>query len=149
MKRLVFAVASVALGITAVAAQQDPIKTRKELMDANGEYYYVTWNRMLRGQDRYDQAKVDAGLTQFIDTSQKLAALYPESSKPRTHTDKYEASLKIWGNKPDFEARIARLGQVAAENRGKVHDLATLRAARTAVGEVCDGCHERYQVKNR
>ena len=36
MIRIVLAVAVVALGVTAVAAQQDPIAARKALMKANG-----------------------------------------------------------------------------------------------------------------
>ena len=38
MIRTVFAVAAIALGVTAAIAQQDPIAARKALMKANGDH---------------------------------------------------------------------------------------------------------------
>jgi cytochrome c556 len=150
MMRMVLVVAALAAGVTAVVAQQDAAKERDALMKANGRHYYRDWNRMVRGQDPYDQAKVDAGLAQFAEGATKITTLVPENSKPAANTDEqYIASLKIWENKPDFDAKAAALAKVVADHRGKITDVETLKAGRTAIGQACDSCHELYMVKTR
>jgi cytochrome c556 len=150
MIRYVVATAGIALGVTFAAAQGDAAKERDALMKANGRHYYGTWNRMVRGQDPYDQAKVDDALAQFSQTAAKLPSLFPDNSKPeRDTTDQYVASLKIWENKSDFDAKVAAFAKATADQRGRIKDVDTLKAGRMAIGRACDNCHELYMIKTR
>lgn len=151
MIRVALAALAVAtLGITAVFAQASPIAERKEAMKAQGRAMYGVLNRMSRGQIPYDKAKAEAAFASIAGTSSKLKMLFPESSKPpATPTDDYSASLKIWENKSDFEARIDALVKAVEENRSKVGSVEEVKVSAAAVNNVCNGCHEVYRVKNK
>ena len=64
-------------------------------------------------------------------------------------TTKYSSSLKVWDNKPDFEAKLAKLTQSIKDSRGKVKDVDSLKSIVTSINQTCDSCHETYQVRNR
>jgi cytochrome c556 len=149
MIRTLLATAVIGIGIATVAAQQNPIEARKALMKENGRYGYGVLPRMVRGQDPYDQAKVDAGFAVFIDTAQKLAPLWPADSKPVPPLGDYSSSPKIWENKADFEARLAKFARDAAEQRPKATSLDGLKAAFPVVRKNCDDCHDLYRVSHR
>src|SRR5204863_1920535 len=78
MMRIVLAVGAVALGITAVAAQSDPIAARKALMKANGDQAKIG-TAMAKGEAPFDQAKVQTIFATFIDAAGKFGALFPEN----------------------------------------------------------------------
>jgi cytochrome c556 len=59
MKRIVLAVAMIAVGVTAVVAQSDPLAARKALMKANNDNAR-NLVRITRGEEPYDAAKVNA-----------------------------------------------------------------------------------------
>ena len=61
MKRIVLAVAVVALGVTAVVAQSDLIATRKALMKENGRQSGIA-HEMIEGKQPFDLAKAKAVL---------------------------------------------------------------------------------------
>jgi cytochrome c556 len=146
--RAVLAAAAFFGGVMAVAAQQNAIEARKELMKVQGRYGYGILPRMVRGQDPYDQSKVDAAFTDLTGTTQKLPGLWPENSKPTQPTGEYSSSLKIWENKADFDARLAKFAKDVAAHRGKVTDLTSLKTAFSDIRQNCDNCHELYRVKN-
>src|SRR6201987_2162959 len=104
MSRTVFAVAVLALGVTAVAAQSDPIAARKALMKANGDQAKIG-AAMVKGEAPFDLAKVQAIFATFADAAEKAPALFPDNSKTGGKT---EALPAIWKNKADFEARLAK-----------------------------------------
>ena len=80
MNRIVLAVGAVALAVTAVAAQSDPIAARKALMKKNGdEAKGVT--AMVKGEAPFDAAKAHAAFTTFADSAAKAPALFPDNSK--------------------------------------------------------------------
>lgn len=146
--RALLLVAVTISGISAVDAQQDPIQARDELMRIQGRHGYGALPRIVRGQDPYDQAKVDQAFADFASTSQKLPPLWPENSKPTGPVGDFNASLKIWENKADFDARLAKFSKDIAEHRGKVTDLDSLKASFAVIRQNCDSCHEIYRVKN-
>ena len=82
MKRIVLAVAMIAVGVTAVVAQSDPIAARKALMKANNDNAR-NLVRITRGEEPYDAAKVNAAFAQWAETAQKFGALFPDNSKDR------------------------------------------------------------------
>jgi cytochrome c556 len=119
------------------------------LMKANGQHAYVSLGRMIRGQDPYDQAKVDAATAQWIDTAQKLPALFPpDSNKGATADDDFFASAKLFENKADVDARLVKFGKDAAEFNTKVKTLDALKAEWPVFNkDNCQSCHDLYRVK--
>jgi cytochrome c556 len=140
------AIALIALGATAVVAQQNPIAARKALMKANNDNAKAMVQTM-RGQTPFDAAAVDAAFAQWAETAQKLPGLFPENSKTDDDT---RATPKIWQNKKDFDEKAAAFGKVVADNRGKAKaSLDGLKAAIPVVGKTCDNCHEDYRASRQ
>ena len=141
MKRIALAVAVTVLGATAVVAQSGPIAARKALMKGNndGARNLV---RMMRGEDPYDAAKVNAAFAQWAETAQKLPALFPDNSKTGENT---RATPKIWQTRSDFNAKVADFAKAVADNRDKAKNVDELKVALGAVGKACDGCHDQYR----
>jgi len=144
MNRIVLAVGAVALAVTAVAAQSDPIAARKALMKNNGdEAKGVT--AMVKGESPFDAAKAHAAFATFADSAAKAPALFPDNSKTGGETAALPA---IWENKADFDARFAKFGKDAKEAEGKVKDLDSLKATWGGfANDNCGGCHEKYRAK--
>jgi cytochrome c556 len=102
---------------------------------------------MMRGQQPYDAAAVDAAFAQWADTAQKLPGLFPENSKTGGGN---RASPKIWLNKKDFDSKAAAFAIAVAENRDKAKSsLDGLRAAIPVVGQACDECHKDYRLSKQ
>ena len=146
--RAVLAISAVAIGVTAAMAQQDAVKTRKDLMESNAKQFYGVLGRMQRGQIPYEQAKVDVALKAIADETGKYTPAFATNAMPATQSD-YDASPKIWQNKADFDAKVANYVKAVNENRNGAKDLATLKVVYKNIGTACDSCHETYRVKNR
>ena len=147
LARTTIAIALLGAGVVGVLAQSDVIRARKELMRGNNDGVGVIFG-MARGRVPFDAAKADAAFAQFVETAQKFGSLFPDNSKPKPPLGDYSASLKIWENKADFNAKIAAFGKMAAENRPKVKTLDGLKTTLKPLGQSCDNCHEVYRVKN-
>ena len=145
MKRLVLAAVFAALGITAVVAQSDPIAARKALMKGNNDNA-KNLVKITRGEEPYDAAKVNAAFAQWTETAQKLPGLFPANSKQGGET---RATAKVWETKSDFDAKAAAFGKAVADNRDNAKNVGELKAALSAVGKTCDGCHEQYRARQR
>ena len=140
------AVAAFAFGVTAVVAQQDPIKERMALMKGNNDNAKIVV-AMIRGQAPFDAVKVDSAFAQWGETAQKLPGLFPDNSKTG---EKTRAAPKIWEAKADFDTKAAAFGKAVAENRDKAKtSLDGLKAALGVVGKTCDNCHEDYRLPER
>ena len=140
MKRIVLAVAVVALGVTAVVAQSDPIAARKALMKENGRQSGIA-REMIEGKQPFDLAKAHAVLANYAAVSEKGKTLWPT---PKSG----DASLPaIWENKTDFEAKLAKLSADAKAQDPGVKDLDSFKAAMAEVGKDCGGCHNTYRKK--
>ncbi|MBI3434757.1 MAG: cytochrome c [Proteobacteria bacterium] len=142
MKRTVLAVAAFALGLS-VAAAQDPIAARKALMKATGAQAGLG-AKMARGEEPFDLAKAKAIFAQYEKTSAEAKSLFPDTAMTGGET---AAMPAIWKSKPDFEAKLAKLGADAKAASGKVTDLATFKAEFPLVQKNCGGCHEDYRAK--
>jgi cytochrome c556 len=139
-------VLAIVLGVTAAAAQSDPVKTREDLMKANNNNAKVVV-QMMKGQKPFDAKAVEAAFAQWADTAKQLPNLFPDNAK--TGGDN-RASPKIWENKSDFNAKIAAFAKAVADNRAKaVASLDGLKAAIPVVGKACDDCHKPYRLSKR
>jgi len=148
MKRSLLVAAALLLGVGAVVAQQDVIEQSHVLMKANGKSLGGTLSPMARGDKPYDQAAVDAALTQLEDSAKKLPTLYPVSLKGAKLEGEYAPSAKIWDDKAGFDAQVAAFAKAVADAKAGIKDLDSLKANFPAIGKSCSGCHETYRVKN-
>ena len=149
MKRNILAVAAILLGIGSVAAQQDLVSTRIALMKSNAKAMYGNLNQMVKETKPYDQAAVDAAISQLADSVPKMSALYADSTKGLKSPDSdFSAKSKVWEAKADFDGHIASLGKAVADAKGKITSLDTLKVSYSAIDEQCSGCHETYRAKN-
>ena len=144
MIRIVLAVAAVALGVTAVVAQSDPIAARKALMKANGDQAKIA-GAMVKGEAPFDLAKVEVVFATFADAAAKLPALFPDNSRTGGDTAALPA---VWENKADFDAKMAQFGKNAIAAKTEIKDADALKAKWGAFAkENCGGCHEKYRAK--
>jgi cytochrome c556 len=142
--------AAAALAVVAAAstvwAQSDPIAARMALMKGNNDNFRNI-SQMLKGQQPFDAAKVDAAFAQWAETAQKLPGLFPPDSKTG---EKTRAAPAIWDHKQDFDAKAAAFAKVVAENRDKAKaSLEGLKAAAKPIGDACDNCHKDYRLSRR
>jgi cytochrome c556 len=147
MIRTVVVVGTLLLGVSAVVAQQDLVNQNQTIMKSNGKNAGVL-AAMVKGEKPYDQAAVDAALTQLDETAKKLPTMFPESVKGLKAEGDYSASSKIWEDKAGFDAHIATFAKAVADAKGSVKDLDTLKVSLPVIGKSCGGCHETYRVKN-
>ena len=141
MLRTILAVIAVAIGVSAVVAQTDPIATRKGLMKKNNENERNV-RQMVRGEAPFDAAKVNEAFTQWGDTARQLSNLFPDNSKTGQDT---RALPKIWETRSDFDAKIAAFAKAVADNKDKAKTLDELKIAYPNVNKACDNCHESYR----
>jgi cytochrome c556 len=143
MIRTVLAVSAIAIGITAVAAQSDPIAQRRELMKGIGGQT-KTGAAMAKGEAAYDQAKAQAIFASYSDAAAKAPNLFPDNSKTGGDTAALPA---IWENKADFTARFTKLGEDAKAAASAVKDGDSFKTTFAAITKNCGGCHEKYRAK--
>jgi cytochrome c556 len=144
MIRIVLAALAVALGITVVVAQSDPIAARKALMKKNGEEAKIG-TAMVKGEAPFDLAKMQTMFATFADSATKMPALFPDNSKTGGETAALPA---IWENKADFDARMANFGKNANAAKAEIKDAATFKAKWGGFAkDNCGGCHEKYRQK--
>jgi cytochrome c556 len=141
MIRTVLAMAAVAVGVTAVMAQSDPVSQRKALMKENGQQAAAA-SKMVKGEEPFDVTKVNAAFAQWTETASKLPSLFPEPPKAGEET---RALPKIWEAKSDFDAKIAAFSKAVVDNKDKVKTLDELKVAMPLVGKACGNCHEPYR----
>jgi cytochrome c556 len=144
--RIALVVLAVGFGSGTVMAQQDPVKTREDLMKKNNDHAKALV-QMIRGQAPFDAAAVDAAFKQWADTAKVLPTLFPENSKTGGEN---RASPNIWLNKKDFDAKAEAFGKVVEENHDNAKSsLDGLKAAIPVVGKTCDDCHKGYRLSKQ
>jgi len=141
MIRTFVALGAVAIAVTAVMAQSDPIAQRKALMKSNGQSSGAL-NRMVRGEDPFDAAKAAAAYATLAENAPKVAGLFASPPPAGAET---RALPKIWETKADFEAKAAAFVKAAADNKDKAKTLDELKASYPNVSKVCNDCHEPYR----
>jgi cytochrome c556 len=143
MIRTVLAVTAIAIGVTAVAAQSDPIAARKALMKSMGAAT-KTGGQMAKGEAPYDQAKAQEIFATYIDVASKMPNLFPDNSKTGGETT---AAPKIWEDKNGFAAGFTKLSSEAKAAQSSVKNLDSFKASFGGLTKNCGGCHETYRVK--
>ena len=135
------------LSVGAVVAQQDVANQTQTTMKATGRALGAVLGPMFKGEKPYDQAAVDAALTQLDDTAKKLPTLFPASVKDAKWEGDFSPSPKIWEDTAGFDAKIASFAKVVSEAKAKIKDMDSLKANFPGIGKECGGCHETFRVK--
>lgn len=143
MLRTVLAVTAIAVGVTVVAAQSDPIAARKQHMKDVGAQT-KTGGGMAKGDIPYDQTKAEGIFAAYVKAGTELPNLFPETSKAGGDT---AALPSIWANMSDFKARSDKFTADAKAAQASVKDLDSFKGAFSGVTKNCGGCHETYRAK--
>jgi cytochrome c556 len=143
MKRLLMAAAALAIGVTAVSAQSDPVAERKAIMKKNGDEAKIG-AAMAKGEAPFDLAAAKTIFATYASAPAKVKPLFPETAKTGKDST---AAPKIWEAKADFEARLDKLGTDSKAAEASVKDLDSFKTAFAAIGKDCGGCHETYRIK--
>jgi cytochrome c556 len=142
MRKLILAISTVALAVT--AAYADPIADRKAIMKERGGFA-GNLAKMAKGEAPFDAAAVLTALQGLKANDAKLDidALFPAGS------DKGDtkAGPKIWEDMAGFKEAEGKLrAAVDAALASPPQDAAALGAALGKIGGACGGCHETYRL---
>lgn len=131
--------------ISSVAfAGPDPIESRQDLMENNGDAAKVIGG-MLKQKTAFDAEAAMEALKVWQKTAMEAGDLFPEGSGIGHDT---EAKITIWTDRAGFDKEMADFGSaVDAAIAAKPDSLEALDAAAGPVFKTCKGCHEDYRVE--
>jgi hypothetical protein len=132
-----------AIGVTSVMAQSDPIATRKDSMKQIGRAN-ADVAKISRGEAPFKLETVQAALKIMQDASKAMPALYPDTARTGGET---RALPRIWETKADFNTQFEKFGKDAAAASANIVDEATFKASYGEVLRNCDACHDAYRQK--
>jgi len=147
MKRTMIVATTLLLGAGAVMAQQEVAVQQDNLMRSQAKSLYTVIQKMTKGDIPYDQKAVDEAIANFETDVAKIAKTFEVNPKQDVVNATYGASPKVWKNKADFDSKIPPVQKAIAEVKGKITDVASLKAAYTAINDRCSDCHETYRLK--
>ena len=147
MKRTMIVVATLLLGAGAVMAQQEIAVQQDNLMRSQAKSMYGVILKMTKGDIPYDQKAVDEAIASLEADVGKIAKTFEVNPKQDVVNATYGSSPKVWQNKADFDSKIPPVQKAIADVKGKIKDVASLKAAYTAINDRCTDCHETYRLK--
>jgi cytochrome c556 len=145
MIRTVLIIAAVAIGVTGVVAQTDPIAVRKDMMKQNNKYAKAL-NGMAKGESAFDATTVAAAYKSWENAAAQFGKLFPDNSKEGGKT---RAKAAIWQNRKDFDAKLAAFSKAVAAGKPKAGSLDGVKAAMPAINDSCSNCHELYRAAQK
>lgn len=145
MRRLVFAGIALAVGFatTAALATDDPILTRKKLMQSNGGAAGAA-QAMIKGEIPFNAAVAQAALRNFNAVAYTFGDYFPKGSDQGDT----RASPKIWEEMAEFQQYLADFqADTDAARAADPQDVAGLQAAMAEIGQNCQQCHEAFRLE--
>ena len=143
MIRTIVVSAALAIGVTAVMAQGDPIAQRRAMMKANGDATRVG-NQMVKGEAPFDLAKAQEILKTYASTAATAHNYFPENSKTGGETT---ASPAVWEKQAEFRKRFQDWAADIQKASAQTKDLESFKAAFGSVTKACGSCHETFRIK--
>jgi cytochrome c556 len=143
MIRTALVALGLAIGVSAVVAQSNPIAERKDAMKSVGAATREG-AAMAKGEAPFDAAKVKGIFKVYSDAAKKVPALVPDNSKTGGETT---AAPKVWEDQAGFKTAFAKFEADAAKGAASATDLASFRAAFGDATKNCGSCHEAYRIK--
>jgi cytochrome c556 len=139
-----FVASLLAIGVTAAIAQSNVVEQRQALMKEMGAQTRPI-GAMMRGQEPFDLAKVQAGLKVFSENSKKFVTLFPENTKDDPKTGALPA---VWENKAKFESLGNKMSQDAQTAMTAIKDEASFKTEMPKVLQNCGACHNEFRKKS-
>ncbi len=140
--RVLVAAALVSIGVTAAVAQSSSIKARQDVFKTFGAASRPV-GLMLRGEQPFDLAVVQASLKVFAEGSAKLPALFPTDSQ----TGDTKALPLIWQEKDKFNALFSKFEADSKAAMTSISNEASFKTAMPTVLGSCGTCHNAYRGK--
>jgi cytochrome c556 len=103
--------------------------------------------KMAKGDIPYNQKQVDEAIASLEADVAKIAKTFEVNPKQDVVNATYGSSPKVWQQKADFESKIPPVQKAIADVKGKIHNVASLKAAYTTINDRCNDCHETYRLK--
>jgi cytochrome c556 len=147
MKRMMIVVSTLLLGVGAVMAQQEIAVQQDNLMRSQAKSLYTVILKMTKRDIPYDQKAVNEAIANLEADVAKIAKTFEVNPKQDVVNATYGASQKVWQNKADFDSKIPPVQKALADAKGKITNVASLKAAYTTINDRCNDCHETYRVK--
>ncbi|MCG2643474.1 MULTISPECIES: cytochrome c [Bradyrhizobium] len=147
MKRMLIVAGTLLLGAGAVMAQQEVAVQQDNLMRSQAKSMYGVILKMTKGEIPYDQKAADAAIASLEADVAKIAKTFEVNPKQDVVNANYGSSPKVWQNKADFDSKIPPVQKAIADVKGKIKDVASLKAAYAAMNDRCNDCHETYRLK--
>lgn len=147
MRRTIVVVGTLLLGASAVMAQQEIAVQQDNLMRSQAKSLYTVILKMTKGEIAYNQKAVDEAIANLEADVAKIAKTFEVNPKQDVVNATYGSSPKVWQNKADFDSKIPPVQKALAGVKGKIHDVASLKAAYTTINDRCTDCHETYRLK--
>jgi cytochrome c556 len=145
MRRLFFGFMAAAVGIvaTAASATDDPIETRRKLMQANGAAFYGVANGILKGEIPFDPVVAASVIRINNAVAYSFGDYFPEGS----HEGDTKASPKIWEEMEEFQRYLTEFRAATDKARqAEPKTLEAFQAAMNEVGETCKQCHDEFRL---
>ena len=143
MMRTIIVSAALAIGVTAVMAQGDPIAQRKATMKGVGAATQAG-NRMVKGEAPFDLAKAKEVLQTYAKAADQMHAYFPENSKTGGETT---AAPRIWESQAEFRKRFDDWAADIKKASAQTKDLDSFKEAFGTVTKACGSCHETFRIK--
>ena len=144
MRRFVLAGGVLAVGVISTAAfglTDDPITTRKQLMQSNGASMGAA-QAMIKGEVPFDARIAMATLQNFEAVGYSFGDYFP----PGSDQGDTRASPKIWEEMAEFQQYITDFREDAAAGiAAKPETLEAFQAAIGPIGQNCQQCHEEFR----
>ena len=147
MKRMMIVAGTLLLGAGAVMAQQEIAVQQDNLMKSIAKNQYGVLQKMSKGDIPFDKKAADEAIAAIEADVAKIAKTFEINPKQDVVNATYGSSPKVWQSKADFDAKIPPVQKAIADVKGKITDVAGLKAAYTAINDRCNDCHETYRVK--
>lgn len=147
MKRILIVAGTLVLGAGAVMAQQEIAVQQDNLMRSQAKSMYGVILKMTKGEIPYDQKAVDQAVASLEADVAKIAKTFEANPKQNVVNATYGSSPKVWQHKADFDSKVPPVQKAIADVKGKITDVASLKAAYTAMNDRCTDCHETYRLK--
>jgi cytochrome c556 len=136
-------IAAAAIGFvsTVAIAIEDPIATRRQLMQSNGASMGAA-QAMIKGEVPFDARLAMATLQNFEAVGYSFGDYFP----PGSDQGDTRASPKIWAEMAEFQEYLTKFrDDSAAAVAAKPATLEAFQAALGPIGQNCQQCHEEFR----
>lgn len=147
MRRLFFSFLALSVGVVSTAAfgVEDPILTRKKLMQSNGGAAGAA-QAMIKGEIPFNPVVAQAALRNFNAVAYSVGDYFPEGSDQGDT----RASPKIWEEMAEFQQYLADFqADTDAARSSDPQTLEGFQAAMAEIGENCQQCHEDFRLEQQ